>query len=222
MPGLDGGCLREDHPLRRPGRYLPPAGGPFDGLPGLHDRAGGGAARHHPPGVRAMAAINQCSVPWCTVIIRNAFGVAGAIHQPAPLHDPLCLALGALGLAAAGRRDRGRLPGRYRCGGGPRGEAERDRDPAAIAAQPAADGRGLLGGGDHRPPADPPAALRIRRLCGEAAGTGRARARHPPLRGNAGRGRALPVRRRSTGSSPRRSNSFLWPRIPCCGNSACS
>jgi acetyl-CoA carboxylase carboxyltransferase component len=34
-------------------------------------------------GVRAMAAINQCSVPWCTVIIRNAFGVAGAIHQPA-------------------------------------------------------------------------------------------------------------------------------------------
>jgi acetyl-CoA carboxylase carboxyltransferase component len=34
-------------------------------------------------GVRAMAAINQCSVPWCTIIIRNAFGVAGAIHQPA-------------------------------------------------------------------------------------------------------------------------------------------
>jgi acetyl-CoA carboxylase carboxyltransferase component len=34
-------------------------------------------------GVRAMAAINQCSVPWCSVILRNAFGVAGAIHQPA-------------------------------------------------------------------------------------------------------------------------------------------
>ena len=34
-------------------------------------------------GVRAMAAINQSSMPWCTVIIRNAFGVAGAIHQPA-------------------------------------------------------------------------------------------------------------------------------------------
>ncbi|MCO6416229.1 methylmalonyl-CoA carboxyltransferase [Siccirubricoccus sp. KC 17139] len=34
-------------------------------------------------GVRAMAAINQCSVPWCTVVLRNAFGVAGAIHQPA-------------------------------------------------------------------------------------------------------------------------------------------
>ena len=34
-------------------------------------------------GVRAMAAINQTTVPWCTVIMRNCFGVAGAVHQPA-------------------------------------------------------------------------------------------------------------------------------------------
>ena len=34
-------------------------------------------------GVRAMAAMNQTSTPWCTVIIRNAFGVAGAANQPA-------------------------------------------------------------------------------------------------------------------------------------------
>jgi acetyl-CoA carboxylase carboxyltransferase component len=34
-------------------------------------------------GVRAMTAINQTTVPWCTVIIRNSFGVAGAVHQPA-------------------------------------------------------------------------------------------------------------------------------------------
>ena len=34
-------------------------------------------------GVRAMAAINQTTVPWCTVIVRNAFGVAGAAHAPA-------------------------------------------------------------------------------------------------------------------------------------------
>jgi acetyl-CoA carboxylase carboxyltransferase component len=32
-------------------------------------------------GVRAMSAIYQSSVPWCTVIVRNAFGVAGAAHQ---------------------------------------------------------------------------------------------------------------------------------------------
>src|SRR3989440_1184107 len=34
-------------------------------------------------GVRAMAAGNQTTVPWCTVILRNAFGVAGVVHQPA-------------------------------------------------------------------------------------------------------------------------------------------
>jgi acetyl-CoA carboxylase carboxyltransferase component len=34
-------------------------------------------------GVRAMAAMNQTTVPWCSVIVRNAFGVAGAAHQPA-------------------------------------------------------------------------------------------------------------------------------------------
>jgi acetyl-CoA carboxylase carboxyltransferase component len=34
-------------------------------------------------GVRAMTAINQTTVPWCTIIVRNSFGVAGAVHQPA-------------------------------------------------------------------------------------------------------------------------------------------
>jgi len=34
-------------------------------------------------GVRVMAAMNQTKTPWCTVIIRNAFGVAGAANQPA-------------------------------------------------------------------------------------------------------------------------------------------
>ncbi|HQP67011.1 MAG TPA: carboxyl transferase domain-containing protein, partial [Quisquiliibacterium sp.] len=33
-------------------------------------------------GVRAMSAMNQTTVPWCTIIVRNAFGVAGAAHQP--------------------------------------------------------------------------------------------------------------------------------------------
>lgn len=38
-----------------------------------------GTIRH---GVRAMSAINQSSVPWCSIIIRNAFGVAGGAHRP--------------------------------------------------------------------------------------------------------------------------------------------
>src|SRR3954467_4840313 len=32
-------------------------------------------------GVRAMAAVNQSSVPWCTFLVRNVFGVAGAVNQ---------------------------------------------------------------------------------------------------------------------------------------------
>ena len=34
-------------------------------------------------GVRVMAAISQTTVPWCSIIIRNAFGVAGGAHRPA-------------------------------------------------------------------------------------------------------------------------------------------
>jgi len=36
-----------------------------------------GTIRH---GARALAAIYQATVPWCTVVIRKAFGVAGAGH----------------------------------------------------------------------------------------------------------------------------------------------
>jgi len=32
-------------------------------------------------GARALAAVFQCTVPWATVIVRKAFGVAGSAHQ---------------------------------------------------------------------------------------------------------------------------------------------
>ena len=31
--------------------------------------------------VRAMSAIWQTTIPWCSVIVRNCFGVAGAAHR---------------------------------------------------------------------------------------------------------------------------------------------
>ncbi len=34
-------------------------------------------------GARSLAAINQTTVPWCTIIVRNSFGVAGGVHGPA-------------------------------------------------------------------------------------------------------------------------------------------
>jgi acetyl-CoA carboxylase carboxyltransferase component len=33
-------------------------------------------------GVRALSAINQTNVPWCSVIVRNCYGVGGLGHQP--------------------------------------------------------------------------------------------------------------------------------------------
>ena len=33
-------------------------------------------------GVRVMTALDQCTVPWCSILVRNVFGVAGALHQP--------------------------------------------------------------------------------------------------------------------------------------------
>jgi acetyl-CoA carboxylase carboxyltransferase component len=39
-------------------------------------------------GVRAMSAIWQSTIPWCAVIIRNVFGVAGAAHKPGARYGP--------------------------------------------------------------------------------------------------------------------------------------
>jgi len=59
-------------------------------------------------GVRAMSAMFQTTVPWCSFIIRNAFGVAGAgAPERGAAQLALCLAVRPLGLAAAGRRHRG-------------------------------------------------------------------------------------------------------------------
>ena len=212
---------------------MPPAGGrlslPCDAWPsavGLACRWRAGSRRPTAADIEAaeirVAKLREIETPaWCTVILRNAFGVAGAIHQPAnrftiryawPSARWGSLPLEG-GIEAAYRAD-------IRRGGGPRGEAERDRDPVEIAAQPAADGRGLLGGGDHRPRQtrrllNSPA---MRRSCGSRAWPGAASA---PEAIGAGRGPALPVERRSTGHHP--EDEFLpWPKNSCCGNPACS
>jgi acetyl-CoA carboxylase carboxyltransferase component len=50
-------------------------------IPGFHIGLEAEKAATLRYGVRAMAAIYQASVPWCSVIVRRAFGVAGAAHQ---------------------------------------------------------------------------------------------------------------------------------------------
>ena len=86
-------------------------------------------------GVRAMSAIWQTTVPWCAVIIRNAFGVAGAAHKTGgALRPALRVAVGPLGLAAARGRHRGGLPRRHRRGARSGRQDDRDRGAAATSS----------------------------------------------------------------------------------------
>ena len=120
-------------------------------------------------GVRAMAAVNQTTVPWCTIIVRNAFGVAGVVHQPA---DRFSMRYawpsaywGSLplegGIEAAYRAD-------IDAAADPAGKAEGDRGPPQQAALAVPLGRKILGRGGHRSAQDPFAAVRIR-AAGRAA-----------------------------------------------------
>ena len=34
-------------------------------------------------GMRAMTAITMCTVPWCSIIVRKVYGIAGGAHRPA-------------------------------------------------------------------------------------------------------------------------------------------
>ena len=134
-------------------------------------------------GVRAMAAMNQSTVPWCTVIVRNAFGVAGAAHQPAGRLSLRYAWLSAYwGIAAAGRRHRGRLPRRDRGRARPEGQAGGDRGAAERAALAVPQRRALLGRGDHRPAAHARAAVRLCQAGRTAAHAGQDRVfRHAAL-----------------------------------------
>ena len=82
-----------------------------------------GTIRH---GVRAMAAIEQTTVPWCSIIIRNSFGVAGGAHRPtgryAVRYAWLSAAWGSLPLA-------GGIEAAYRA------EIDAAPDPAAKIAE---------------------------------------------------------------------------------------
>src|SRR5204862_200088 len=93
------------------------------------------------------------------------------VYKMRPIIDPLCLAIGALGLVAFGGRHRGCLPRGDRRR---RRSAEQDRgNRRAVAKAPLAlpHGRAVLDRGDHRPARHPQIARRVRRLCREIAPT---------------------------------------------------
>ena len=114
-------------------------------------------------GVRAMAAVNQTHRALVhhhrAQRLRRRRRRASAGQ---PLFDALCLAVGLLGLAAAGRRHRGGLSRRHRCRRRSGREAEGDRGPPQQAALAVPFGREILGRGGDRSAQDAFAVVRIR------------------------------------------------------------
>jgi acetyl-CoA carboxylase carboxyltransferase component len=66
-------------------------------------------------GVQAMAAVYQAKVPWCSIVVRAAFGLAGsAMMNPTRTKMRYCWPSGDWGSSADGGRHRGRVQTRYR------------------------------------------------------------------------------------------------------------
>ena len=66
-------------------------------------------------GGRALSAVVQARTPWCSVLVRKVYGVAGAGHgDGSRLNLRFAWPSGVLGLAADRGRARGRLPPRAR------------------------------------------------------------------------------------------------------------
>ena len=102
------------------GRDLPPAARASGRLPRVLDRQAVRGGRDDPPRARRRSPRSVRPVPFVSVIVRKAFGVAGAAnHKPGRHHVPLRVAIRRLGLAADRRRHRGRVQGGTRAADDP-------------------------------------------------------------------------------------------------------
>ncbi|MEI9982746.1 MAG: carboxyl transferase domain-containing protein [Aliidongia sp.] len=128
-----------------------------------------GTIRH---GARALAAVYQAQVPWCSILLRKVFGVAGAAHtNHARLHYRYAWPSG----------DWGSLPIEGGIEAAYRADLAAAEDPAALRTEietrlnrvrlALPHGRSLHGRGDHRSARHPEAAVRIR-AAGSAAAQG--------------------------------------------------
>ena len=124
-------------------------------------------------GARALAAIYQAKVPWCSVIIRKVFGVAGAGHTPhTRLHYRYAWPSGDWGslpveggIEAAYRAELDAAPDREKLRARDRGAAQ----PLSLAVPHRRD---VSGRGDHRSARHAAAAVRVRQSRREAARAG--------------------------------------------------
>ena len=123
-------------------------------------------------GARALAAIYQAKVPWCSVIIRKVFGVAGAGHTPHHrLHYRYAWPSGDWGSLPV----EGGIEAAYRAEldacAGPRQAARRNRGAAQPLSLAVPHRRDIPCRGDHRPARYASVAVRVRESHCEAART---------------------------------------------------
>ena len=167
---LDREGLGEDHPLRRPGAGVPPAGGAPGRRAGLPDRPRRRARRDDP--LRHARRERGAAIERAVVLGAGAQSLRRR-RRGAPELDPLLhahgLALGRMGLAADRRRAGGGLPRRDRGRARRRGQAGRDRGAHPPLRLADAQRREVRRRGDHRPARHAAAVVRVRRARGAFA-----------------------------------------------------
>ena len=135
----------------------------FVDIPGFVIGVAGEKAATIRHGARALAAVYQSKAPWCSILLRKSFGVAGAAHQNWQKYNFRY---------AWPSGDWGSLPLEGGIEAAYKAELAASPDPAAhLAAIEAAAQQGALAvphrralrrRGDHRPARHPQAAVRVR------------------------------------------------------------
>ena len=124
-------------------------------------------------GVRALAAINQTTVPWCSIVVRNCYGVGGLGHQPV---SHLCVRYAWPSASWGSLPLEGGIEAAYRAEIDAAPDPQAKMDEIEAAAEPAAlavpDRGAVLGGGGDRSARHAPAAVRVRQHGGAAAHAG--------------------------------------------------
>ena len=103
-------------------------------------------------GVRALSAINQTTVPWCSIVVRNCYGVGGLGHQPV---SHLCLRYAWPSASWGSLPLEGGIEAAYRAeiDAAPDPQAKMDEIEARLnrLRSPLPHRGAVLGGGGHRP-----------------------------------------------------------------------
>ncbi len=124
-------------------------------------------------GVRALSAVNQTTVPWCSIIVRNCYGVGGLGHQPV---SHLCVRYAWPSASWGSLPLEGGIEAAYRA------EIDGSEDPAAkmeeiearleLAALALPHGGDVLGGGGDRPARYAAVTVRLRQHGGAVKDSG--------------------------------------------------